>query len=222
MRRTSRYFNLSLLLTGVIFSFLSLNSCSYKHYKGFNKIPSVNTSFPLIFDTIFSKATYLTDFEVFGNQLSGITIIKKPALSTTFHVVFMSQIGLKYFDIEIALDKQDDWFRVNYIMESLNREFIVNALQADFGLLFAKFPENAQVQWYQHPEMDKKEVTVSYLKEIASYILDNQEVTEAILRKATSVTASIILSKSKTNYPSSLEIENKKARLKISLKEIQM
>lgn len=202
--------------------FVGLSSCSYKHYRGFEKIKSAEITWPKVFDSSFHKATYLTDFEVFGNQLSGITIIKKVEQTSVYHVVFISQIGLKYFDLEIAMDKQMDWFNVNYIMESLNREFIISALKNDLELLFVKQSMNAMLQLYQNPENKMKEITVKDGKNISSYLLENDLVSSITLRKRSAVIASIILNNDTGIYPKKIKISNRKARLKIILREIEI
>lgn len=206
-----------LLMTGF---FISINSCSYKHYKGFEKVSDTEISLPQVFDPEFKKANYLTHLEVFGNQLSGITIIKKAVQTNTFHVVFMSQIGLKYFDLEIAMDQEADDFRMNYIMESLNRNFIINALKSDFELLFVKFKNDAQLQMYQHPLKDLREITINDGNTLASYIIDNKDVSSISLKKGSSDLASIIIKEFNTLYPRKFEMINKEARLKMIMNEI--
>lgn len=199
---------------------LILNSCSYKHYKGFEKVVTTGIALPDIFDSTFKKANYLTHFEVFGNELSGITIIKKVEQTNTYHVVFISQIGLKYFDLEMTIDQEADGFKINYIMESLNRDFIVNALKDDFELLFIKKSNNRQIQLYQHPEKETREITVSHGKEITSYLIENELVRSVSLIKGLSNLASININKFNTNYPQKFEMINKKARLKTIMNEI--
>lgn len=199
---------------------ISLTSCSYKHYKGFKKIVTTGIALPDIFDSTFKKANYLTYFEVFGNELSGITIIKKVEQTNTYHVVFISQIGLKYFDLEMTMDQEANGFKMNYIMESLNRDFIVNALKDDFELLFIKKSNNRQIQLYQHPEKETREITVSHGKEITSYLIENELVRSVSLIKGLSNLASININKFNTNYPQKFEMINKKARLKTIMNEI--
>lgn len=220
MKRKKQLSNL--ILIGILSLFIGLSSCSYKHYKGLEKVSTSHDSLPFIFDTSFKTTTYLTDFEVFGNRLSGLTIIKKVELTNTFHVVFMSQIGLKYFDLEIAMDKESDWFRMNYIMESLNRDFIINALQTDFELLFTKYPKIKQIQLFQHPGKDIQEFIIRNDKEVSSYFFENLQLSSISLRKGSSFAASMKILEIKEDHPTHIYINNRKPRLKIVLKEIKM
>jgi len=171
MRRI-KYLSLFLLCLFSIVLTMNLPSCSHKHYKGFQLVSDIDVYVPAVFDSTFNKTTYLTRLKVLNHELSGITIIKKVKKTNTFHLVFMSQIGLKYFDLELRMGKPSDWFKINYIMESLNKEFILEALQTDFQILFAKYPNTIELQLYQHPESGSKEIIVANNKEVSSYLTD--------------------------------------------------
>jgi len=203
---------------------MNLSSCSYKHYKGFQLVSDADVHLPVIFDSTFNKTTYLTTLKVFNHELSGITIIKKVKKTNTFHVVFMSQIGLKYFDLVVRMGKPADWFEINYIMESLNKEFIIKALQTDFQLLFAKYPNTNELQLYQHPESGSKEIIVANNKEVSSYLTDpvTQKASLIELRKGISTQATISLVPYSTNHPPEFKINNKKTRIQLEFKEIKM
>jgi len=210
-----------ILMLGFVVLFSGLTSCTYHHYKGLEK-SSTAISIPNIFDSSFQKATYITDLEVFGNELGGITIIKKVEQSNTFHVVFMSQIGLKYFDLEIAMEKDTNWFSINYIMESLNRDFILTALQTDFELLFSKFPSGAQKQFYKHPEEKLIEMVVKYENTMSFYAADDSKVRSISQRKGNATRAAILISAYGQSQPTQFMIHNKKARLQMSFREIDL
>ena len=203
-----------LLIMSLFWSIISLPSCTYNHYKGFKKVTSNNRNLPLTFDTSFQKATYITDFVIVGNQLSGITIIKNVKRTNTFHVVFMSQIGLKYFDMTIAMDKDTDWLNINYMMKSLDREFVIEALKLNFKLLFTK-TVCKKLEFYQDPESRVQEIIARDNEETASYLFKNDQIHSMYLRKSKSVLASIQIPEYDSDYPNKIMIENKKARLKM-------
>jgi len=211
----------TILMLGFVVLFPGMTSCTYHHYKGLEK-SSTAIRIPDIFDSSFRKATYVTDFEVFGNALSGITIIKKVIPTNTYHVVFMSQIGLTYFDLEVAMDRDTGGYQVNYIMKSLNRDFIKKALQTDFELLFSKFPPGSQKQFYEHPEKEIVEMLVQIENMTASYAAENQEIQFISYRKGRATGASIHISDYRKNHPSQFTIHNRKARLHISFREIDL
>ena len=217
---------ISLLPLCLFFIVLTVNllSCSHKHYKGFQLVSDADVYLPTVFDSTFYKTTYLTRLKVLNHELSGITIIKKVKKTNTFHVVFMSQIGLKYFDLVVRMGKPADWFEINYIMESLNKEFIIKALQTDFQLLFAKYPNTNELQLYQHPESGSKEIIVANNKEVSSYLTDpeTQKILLIKLKKGTSTQVTIVLEPYSSNHPPEFDINNKKTKIQLDFKEIKM
>ncbi|RLD33034.1 MAG: hypothetical protein DRI88_12165 [Bacteroidetes bacterium] len=217
--RNGIYFPWALLFVGML---TITSSCSYKHYKGFEPVVAENVSPPRLFDTAFSKVVYTTNFRVFNQELSGLTLVKKVKSTNSFHIVFMSQIGLKFFDIEIKPNETEDWFHVNFIMESLNREFIVSTLKTDFMLLFSKYPEHAETGIFRNTENEITETTVRFDKYISSIFTDrNNKITGIELRKGRSVKTSIHITPGK-EYPKELDIHNKKGGMNLTWKEIRM
>ncbi|WP_299439099.1 hypothetical protein [uncultured Aquimarina sp.] len=73
---------------------------------------------------------YKADITVYGNEFSGILIAKK--IATQKHrIVFTSQFGSTFFDIEFEKDS----YKINSIVEQLDRKIILNTLVKDFSLL---------------------------------------------------------------------------------------
>ncbi|WP_298538825.1 hypothetical protein [uncultured Aquimarina sp.] len=73
---------------------------------------------------------YKADIKVYGNEFSGILILKKVALQK-HRIVFTSQFGSTFFDIEFEKGQ----YRINSIVDQLNRKIILNTLIRDFALL---------------------------------------------------------------------------------------
>ncbi|WP_255512711.1 hypothetical protein [Flavobacterium sp. GT3R68] len=73
---------------------------------------------------------YKAHIDVYGHQLGGIFIAKR--ISDTLHrVVFTTEFGNKLLDFELS----EKSFKVNYIVDDLNRKMVVNTLKEDFRLL---------------------------------------------------------------------------------------
>jgi hypothetical protein len=73
---------------------------------------------------------YKANLSVYGNDLSGIFIAKK--INHTIHrVVFTTEFGNKLLDFEIS----ESHFKVNYLIEDLDRKILINILREDFRLL---------------------------------------------------------------------------------------
>ena len=77
---------------------------------------------------------YKAHIEVYGHDMSGLFIIKK--ISDTNHrVVFTTDFGNTLFDFEIG-DNND--FKLNFIIDNLNKKIIINTLKKDFSFLLHK------------------------------------------------------------------------------------
>lgn len=73
---------------------------------------------------------YKANVSVYGNDMSGIFIAKK-INATTHRVVFTTEFGNKLLDFEIS----ETDFKVNSIVDELNRKILINTLKTDFKLL---------------------------------------------------------------------------------------
>jgi hypothetical protein len=74
--------------------------------------------------------TYKANISVYGNDMSGIFIAKK-INATTHRVVFTTEFGNKLLDFEIS----ETNFKINSIVDELNRKILINTLKSDFKLL---------------------------------------------------------------------------------------
>lgn len=81
---------------------------------------------------------YKTNITVYGNELSGIFIAKK-INDTTHRVVFTTEFGNKLLDFEIS----ESDFKVNSIVEELDRKILIRTLVTDFRILLR---ENYAIQ----------------------------------------------------------------------------
>lgn len=73
---------------------------------------------------------YKAKIEVYGKNFGGILILKK--LGPENHrVVFTTEFGSKLFDFQF----EDDTFTKHFVVEDLDKKFIVNILKDDFKLL---------------------------------------------------------------------------------------
>ena len=121
---------------GMVLS-LFLYSCSNSGYRTISNDSKLEIHDPYIFERGFVKALYKTNISIYNNKLTGLTLIKKTNYS--YRVVSMSELGLKYFDIEFPIDMKKEPM-VHYIMEPLNKKLLVNMFIKDFSLVF--YPPN--------------------------------------------------------------------------------
>lgn len=110
-----------------------ISSCSVKGYKPIANSEEHNSKVLYIFDGDFKKALYKTTINIYGNNLTGLTLIKKT--DSAMRVVSMSELGIKYFELEFPDNKQQP-FKVHYIIEPLNKEIIINKISKGFSFMF--------------------------------------------------------------------------------------
>jgi len=73
---------------------------------------------------------YKANITVYGHELTGIFIAKK-INDATHRVVFTTEFGNKLLDFEIS----ETDFKVNSIVDELNKKILINTLKTDFRLL---------------------------------------------------------------------------------------
>ena len=122
---------LYLLLFSAFSLLIASQSC--KSYMPADTAVSISTP-TVVENTYFSSGEtdylYRTQIEIYGNNLSGILIIKKIA-DDTHRVVMTTDFGNKMLDFEIS----DTSFKVNYLIPDLDRRVVKNFLEKDFRAL---------------------------------------------------------------------------------------
>jgi hypothetical protein len=123
------------LLTSLCIAIL-LVSCGtnnvVKEYKQVNTNQGSIYS-PVYFSNPEIDYVYKANITVYGNNLTGIFIAKK-INETTHRVVFTTEFGNKLLDLEIS----ENDFKVNSIVDELNKSILINTLKTDFRLLLRK------------------------------------------------------------------------------------
>lgn len=108
---------------------------------------------------------YKTHIEVYGNDLSGIFVAKK--INDSVHrMVFTTDFGNKLLDFEIS----ETSFKINYVVEDLDKKLILNTLEKDFKLLLKQsfkvdetFENDA---FYIYKSNDKKRFNYIYISKV--------------------------------------------------------
>jgi VCBS repeat-containing protein len=106
------------------------------------------TNCPPVFRPAIHTATvtYNAQLDFYKKHISGLFVFKSMN-DTTERVVFMNETGFKFFDFEFTPHN----FKVQYIIPSLNKKFIVNTLQKDLGYLIVPPVENSA---HEQPKSD--------------------------------------------------------------------
>ncbi len=104
------------------------------------------TNCPPVFKPAIRTATYSAQLDFYKKHISGLFVFKSMN-DTTERVVFMNETGFKFFDFEFT----PHHFKVQYIIPSLNKKFIINTLSRDLGLLVIPPIENSA---HEQPKND--------------------------------------------------------------------
>ena len=118
----------------LIISACLLASCSAGTVKGLQEQQLQEKTFKVpYFSDAAADYVYKAHISIYGRDFGGIFIAKKMN-DTLYRAAFTTEFGNKLFDFEIT----DDSFKINYILEELDRKIIVNTLKRDFMLLLKK------------------------------------------------------------------------------------
>lgn len=117
------------LLSSFCLLFLACGSYPKKHDFQMAKVSS-----DFVYNPYFSSETkdyvYKANIAVYDNDFSGIFIVKKIEKSN-HRIVFTTEMGNKIFDFSFV----DGTFKVNFILEALDKAILINVLKKDFKAL---------------------------------------------------------------------------------------
>lgn len=117
-----------LLLSFLYSSFLLLIfSCKTYHLTDAKPISNSEKEVENLYFSSNEDYVYKCQMEVYGNDISGILIIKKIS-ENTHRVVMTSDFGNKMIDFEIS--EKD--FKLNYVLADLDKKMVINFLKNDF------------------------------------------------------------------------------------------
>lgn len=116
----------------IISCLLFVVSCA--SYSKKNQLTEQTTNQEIIINPYFSDTNqdyvYKASIDVYDNTFGGLLIIKK-IKDQNHRVVFTTEMGKKLFDFTIT----ETDFKVNYILDELNKKLLINLLKADFKAL---------------------------------------------------------------------------------------
>lgn len=203
---------LTQILVCSIFS-LSLISCKIYQPEDLTKISTTKTEVENLYFSSGEDYIYKCQMEVYGNDISGIVIIKKLS-SNTHRVVMTTDFGNKMIDFEIS---QSD-FKLNYVLPDLDKKMVINFLKNDFRILLK----------HRYPVLETFENTDSRVFTSK----DDKKLTYLFYDKNSDLLKSIVIaenSKEKINisfdakkhiFADNIDIQHKDFKIKIKLTQI--
>jgi len=172
------------------------------------------TSINSIHNPYFSSETkdyvYNASIDVYDNNFSGIFIVKKLGKGN-HRIVFTSKMGNKIFDFSFL----DDDFKVNFIIENMNKAILINILKKDFKALVQ---ENMPVvKSYSLQDTLIYETTLSHKKH---FYFISQRLDKIVSVKNGKEKVSFLFSEIKDTNANQIKILHSNIKLKINLKSI--
>ncbi|OFX48208.1 MAG: hypothetical protein A2046_08270 [Bacteroidetes bacterium GWA2_30_7] len=168
--------------------------------------------YPIYFISETTSLLYKAKVETFGKYYSGLLFIK-PSSSDTVRIIFMSEIGLKFFDFEI--NGNDN--KINYCFESMNKEYIANTLVNDLRLMLLKIVAK-KIKYYQTSNSDI--TIVKYIKPkrtLCAFQKLDDVIVELKHRNSIAKSVKIMYSDYDNKIPKKIKILHKYIKLSIEL-----
>lgn len=128
-----------------------LNGCSFGLLEGYQKTEQVSMAPVSWFKTDSDHLLMNTTIDVMKNHFSGVMVIKT-LTNGGYRVVFITEVGLKIFDMEFVPGKP---VQVYYFMDALNKKILIKTLSADLKLLLIQPQEDEKPVLYNSPSGQK-------------------------------------------------------------------
>ncbi len=153
---------------------------------------------------------YKAKIEVYRKNFGGILIVKKMG-PNNHRVVFTTEFGSKLFDFQF----EGDNFIAHYVIEDLDKKFIVNILKNDFSLLVK---ENASVYEVYESENHRVYKTLSDDRFNFYFLNEKTQALEKIVNTTkTKEKVSITFTASEENIADAISINHDNIKLAITL-----
>ncbi|MBD8083586.1 hypothetical protein [Chryseobacterium caseinilyticum] len=203
-----------LLLSFLYSSFLLLIfSCRTYHLADAKPIENSEKVVENLYFSSNEDYVYKCQMEVYGNDISGILIIKKIS-ETTHRVVMTSDFGNKMIDFEIS----ENDFKLNYVLADLDKKMVINFLKNDFQeLLRQKYPVAESFK------NDNSNIFRSELNTKNYYLYFNKEnslLTQIVYTKNRKEKINFSFEAKKPTFAEAIHLEHKDFKINIKLFQI--
>ncbi len=200
-----RLFLISVLISG-------LASCKSYQPVGIIQTEKKSANYQNPYFKSDSAYLYKAHVEVFGNQLSGILVIKKVD-DQTHRIALTSAFGNTLMDITIS----EKNLKVNYILEELNRKILLRMLASDFRMILTR-DHHIQEKFETHEDMIYK----SQNKAGFYYFFKSKEddkIHQIILSSKAKEKVQVNITSKNSTFAENIIIQHYNVKLKIALSE---
>lgn len=115
----------------LLFVLLLISACTAER-EIINTDELIKISKPRVFANTFKNGLYKASMQIQDRELTGLMFFNKK--DSSFRVVMLSEVGLKYFDVEYVI-ADDHQFIVHQIINFMNYDKVVNSLNTFLDLL---------------------------------------------------------------------------------------
>ena len=191
---------------------LFVGCASYSKKQGLTLIPNtLDTAINPYFSNSEIDYVYKANIDIYKKSFGGLFIIKK--INADEHrLVFTTEMGKTLLDFSFFKDD----FKVNYIIDDMNKKMLINILKNDFNILIT---EN-----FNSIRAFKQQDTTIFESKIDNktyYVYGNSFLHKIVRTNKTKEKAVFTFSEINNNFANQITIEHKNIQLKITLKSIQ-
>ena len=190
-----------------------------RYHSGLDVV-SKSFDMPRVFPINYNKALYKTNIHFWKKDFSGLMFFKKNKEDKETRVVFMSELGLKYFDFKLT---DAGVFSVEYILDELNKESLILVLEKDIRILLQNGNNREHVKFFRTSN-EGEYVERSKTKRKRYYYFfnkDNQSVTHIDYTGSVFKKIKIDIVNNKDLMPENINIKHLGIRLRLTLRLIK-
>ena len=174
----------------------------------------IDNSFQFVQNQYFSDPSldyvYKTHIEIYGNKMGGIFIAKR--VNDSIHrMVLTTDFGNKLLDFEIS----ENSFKVNFIIDNLDKKIIINTLRDDFRTLL-------QVNSKVFKTYKRNNEVIFQTENNAYYYFDevSRNLTKIIKTNKRKEKVVFTFDSKKTTFAENINIQHYNIKLKIDFNQI--
>jgi len=153
---------------------------------------------------------YKAHIEVYNHNFGGLFIVKKIA-EQQHRIVFTTEMGNKLFDF--SFNNED--FKVNYILDDLNKKILINILRKDFKALITE-----KLELKETYKLNSETVKKASLNNKTYYYFENPKTYKIIRVNNGKEKVRFLFTEINNNIAQQIDIVHSNIKLKITLKSI--
>lgn len=203
------------LLSSLFFLCLFMSSCTTVYnlrFKDCNKKNIQKEEIPQLVNEV-ETSLYKGSFDVYGRYLSGLLYLK-PTQEQSYRVVFLTEVGMKMFDVEVFKDD----FKVHYALKYLDKKILWNLLEKDLRLLLTENLIGEKICFCNYQEQKM----LRHRKKRTYYFFNEDNTLKKIEKRSRFRSKMFVyLENHQNQYPTEIKVEHKGIDLNIKLRKIE-